>query len=115
MAVEEDIPYDMNLSYYITSTKVSEEYCDLKVYGVQINKEAHYPGGEREIEKKRIGDLFFNKEECSEFVSRLLDNEVTPMGLKYAIREYIGEKIHVLDAFFMEKILTFVIRNSKNV
>ncbi|MDD6214246.1 MAG: DUF6514 family protein [Firmicutes bacterium] len=93
--VEDDVAYEMRLAYYITVTSVSEEYCDLKFYGVEIDKEACYADGSKETEKKMLDDLFFNKNECRMFVQKLLDNEVTPIGLKYVVREYIGEKIHI--------------------
>ena len=90
--VEEEVPYNMLLTYYLITNSVSEEYCDLKVYGVEIDKKCPY---EKDSEKKLITDLFFQKDEAEIFLEKLVDNQVTPMGLKYAVREYIGERLNV--------------------
>lgn len=81
------------LAYYLLTGWVSEEYCDLVVYGAEIDREITYADGKRERDKKVIPDLFFVRDEAQEFLQKIFDNEVTPTELKYAIREYIGEKL----------------------
>lgn len=82
-----------DLTYYILTDSVSEEYCDLIVYGVEIDRETTYIDGKTERDKKIITDLFFVKEEAEEFLRKISDNRVTPTRLKYAVRDYIGEQL----------------------
>ncbi|MBO5059811.1 MAG: hypothetical protein J6C82_02695 [Clostridia bacterium] len=93
--VTENIPYTMKLTYYLLTDSVREEFCDLNVYGVEIDKESRFKNGKIEREKKIIGDLFFRKGEAEEFLRRISDNQVTPMGLKDVISDYIGERLHL--------------------
>lgn len=81
------------LTYYLLTSAVSEEYSDLMVYGVEIDKLTLLAGGKREKERKIIRDLFFKKEEAKKFLSMITENTVTPMGLKYVVNDYIDEKI----------------------
>lgn len=83
------------LTYYLLTSSVSEEYCDLKVYGVEIDRVAEYADGKRESDKKIISDLFFSREEAETFLERILKKEVTPIGLKNAVHDYIGERLQI--------------------
>ena len=87
--------YDVQLTYYLLTDSVSEEYCDLKVYGVEIDKVGKKKNGVRDCEKKIISDLFFKRNEAEEFIQRIAANAVTPRGLKYVVNEYIGERIQL--------------------
>lgn len=97
----EELSYDMKLTYYLLTDSVSEEYCDLKVYGVEIDKVAEKKNGKRDCEKKIIKDLFFRKNEAMDFLEKIARNKVTPMGLKYVVNEYIGEQIQVCESNVM--------------
>ena len=90
---DDTVPYKMKLTYYLLTDKVSEEYCDLTVYGAEIDKESYRFDGSPEEERKILKDLFFRRNEAESFMKKLVRNKVTPMGLKYAVREHIGEKI----------------------
>ena len=92
--VENEPSYDMKLTYYLLTGAVSEEYSDLKVYGVEIVKEVSEKGVG--LERKIVGDLFFKKCEAVEFLHKLCRNQVTPMELKYVIQDYIYDKINTL-------------------
>lgn len=81
------------LTYYLLTSCVSEEYCDLKVYGVEIDRVTEYADGKRECDKKIISDLFFSREEAETFLERIFKNGVTPIGLKNAVHDYIGERL----------------------
>lgn len=83
----------MRLSYYLLTDKISEEYCDLTVYGAEIDKTLYRKDGVSEEECKILKDLFFKRSEAESFMEKLVRNKVTPMGLKYAVREHIGEQI----------------------
>ena len=92
----EDSPQkNMKLTYYLLTENVREEYCDLKVYGAEIDKENIF-GGEFENESKVIKNLFFRRQEAESFLEKLSRNQVTPMGLKSAVTEHIGEQIKIL-------------------
>lgn len=81
------------IAYYLLSGRISEEYCDLIVYGAEIDREITYANGKRERDKKIISDLFFVRDEAEDFLQKIFDDEITPTELKYAVREYIGEKL----------------------
>lgn len=81
------------LKYYLLTGCVSEEYCDLMVYGVEIDREVRCNGKKQERDKKVIPDLFFVREEAEEFLQKISEEKVTPTELKYAVREYISEKL----------------------
>ena len=88
------VPVKMILTYYLLTDKVSEEYCDLTVYGTEIVKECFRPNGSSEVECKILKDLFFRRSEADAFMHKLIRNQVTPMGLKYAVKDHICEKIN---------------------
>lgn len=94
--VEDEEPYRMKLTYYLLTENVREEYCDLKVYGAEIDKEKIYAGGMCENECKIVKNLFFRHREAERFLKKLVIGRVTPMGLKDAAREHIGEQIRLL-------------------
>ncbi len=94
----EDLPYKMKLSYYMLTDRVREEYCDLKVYGAEIEKTGFMDDGKIIHEKKVIKNLFFKRCEAEDFMSKLINGVVTPVGLKYAVQEHIGEQIRLLSA-----------------
>lgn len=83
----------MKLTYYLLTDSVSEEYCDLKVYGVEIDKEEKKINGNAFVEKKIIKDLFFDKNEAVDFLRGICEKKVIPMQLKYIINDYIGKKV----------------------
>ena len=92
--VEDEPSYDMKLTYYLLTGSVSQEYTDLKVYGVEIVKEVSEKGNG--TERKIVDDLFFKKCEAVDFLKTLCKNQVTPMELKYVIQDYIYDKINTL-------------------
>jgi len=96
VGTDDDVPKNMRLTYYLLTDNVREEYCDLKVYGAEIDKENVFDGEESENESKTIKNLFFRKQEAESFLDKLARNQVTPMGLKSAVTEHIGEQIKLL-------------------
>ena len=93
---DDEEPHRIKLTYYLLTDSVREEYCDLKVYGAEIDKEDVFSGGICENESKIIKNLFFRYGEAEEFLKKLVRLEVTPMGLMSAVSEHIGEKIKQL-------------------
>ncbi|MCR4718392.1 MAG: DUF6514 family protein [Firmicutes bacterium] len=94
--IREDEAHQMKLTYYMLIDSVREEYCDLKVYGAEIDKEDMFSGGVCENESKIIKNLFFRYSEAEAFLKNLVRARVTPMGLMSAVSEYIGERIKQL-------------------
>lgn len=93
---KDDKAYTMKLTYFLLSDNVREKYCDLMVYGAEIDRENIYPDGKRRRECKMVRDLFFKREEAEDFVKMLSDNLVTPIGFKDVLSDYIDEKISML-------------------
>ncbi|MBR4172926.1 MAG: hypothetical protein IKR46_00980 [Clostridia bacterium] len=83
----------IKLTYYMITDSVREEYCDLKVYGAEIDKEEFFSENVCERESKMIKNLFFRKAEAEEFLKKLSSGSVTPMGLMSAVTEHINEQI----------------------
>jgi len=89
-------PYNMKLTYYLLTDSVREEYCDLKVYGVEIAKRCIKDEKVLEKEKKIIKNLFFNREEAESFLDKIIKEKTTPLELKSAVSTHIGEKIKLI-------------------
>lgn len=94
--IREDNAHQIKLTYYMLVDSVREEYCDLKVYGAEIDKEEIFSGGVYETESKTIKNLFFRHSEAEAFLKKLVRTRVTPMGLMSAVSEHIGERIKQL-------------------
>ena len=94
--ITEESQYTMKLTYFLLIDNVREKYCDLKVYGAEIDRENIYPNGKRRRECKIIRDLFFKRTEAEDFVKCLYNNLVTPIGFKNVLSDYIDEKISLL-------------------
>jgi hypothetical protein len=94
--IREDKSHQMKLTYYMLVDSVREEYCDLKVYGAEIDKEDIFSGGICENESKIVKNIFFRHGEAETFLKKLVRARVTPMGLTSAVSEHIGERIKQL-------------------
>ena len=88
-----DTPSSITLTYYLLEGSVSEEYCDLKIYGVLVEKEVKSKSGQIMREKKSIPDLFFTKLEAKSFLEHICEQRIMPIDLKYAVKPYIEEQI----------------------
>ena len=85
----------ITLTYYLLEGNISEEYCDLKIYGVLVEKEVMSKSGRIMREKKSIPDLFFTKGETKMFLERISKEKVMPIDLKYAVKPYVDEQIRL--------------------
>lgn len=92
-SVEARNPYKMNLDYYIISEDISEDFCDLKCYGVKITKTVSFSGGGKSVETKQINNIFYHREDVEEFVRIIMKNTVTPMHLRDVVEDYIIKSI----------------------
>ena len=68
----------ITLTYYLLEGNISEEYCDLKIYGVLVEKEVMAKSGRIMREKKSIPDLFFTKNEAKMFLPDLANDAPLP-------------------------------------
>ena len=91
-----EMQHRIRLTYYMITESVREEYCDLKVYGVEIDKEEFFPDGICKRDSKIIKNLFFRRIEAENFLKRLVRGSVMPIGLKAAVSEHINEQIRRL-------------------
>lgn len=86
-------PNRITLSYYLLESNINEGFCDLKIYGVLIEKESITKNGAIIKETKSIPDLFFTKSEAEEFLEKIYREKVMPIDLKYAIRPFVKERV----------------------
>lgn len=91
--IMKDTPNRITLTYYLLEGNISEEYCDLKIYGVLVEKEVISKSGRVMREKKSIPDLFFTKGEAKAFLERISKEKVMPIDLKCAVKPYVDEQI----------------------
>lgn len=90
---DDDQDCKLHLTYYMLTDNISEEYCDLMVYGAEIDKECFYKDGSHGHETKSMRELFFRHDEAESFIKLIARNSVTPMGLKYAVRDHISDRL----------------------
>ena len=90
-----DTPRRITLTYYLLEGNISEEYCDLKIYGALVEKEVMSKSGRIMREKKSIPDLFFTKGEAKMFLERISKEKVMPIDLKCAVKPYVDEQIRL--------------------
>lgn len=88
-----DTPGRITLTYYLLESNISEEYCDLKIYGVLVEKESASKHGQIMKEAKSIPNLFFTKREARMFLERICKDRVMPIDLKYTVKPYVDEQI----------------------
>ena len=88
-----DTPGRITLTYYLLESNISEEYCDLKIYGVLVEKESTSKNGRSMKEAKSIPDLFFTKQEARLFLEKICRDRIMPIDLKYAVKPYVEEQI----------------------
>lgn len=93
--IMKDTPGSITLTYYLLEGNISEEYCDLKIYGVMVEKEVISKTGRVMREKKSIPDLFFTKREAKVFLEKIYQQRIMPIDLKYTIKPYVEEQIGV--------------------
>lgn len=85
---------DIRLTYYLLTDVISKGFCDLEVFGVEIDMEVLSERGSI-TEIKQVKNLFLKKSDIYSFMEMIVRNEVTPVGLKYIIKEYIDDWIDI--------------------
>lgn len=83
----------ISLDYYIITENISAEYCDLKCYGIKIQKTMLYDGGGKIVESSQINNVFYRYADIVEFLSVITKNETEPADLRSTVEKYIIESI----------------------
>ena len=91
--IMKNTPHSITLTYYLLESNISEEYCNLKMYGVLVEKESTAKSGRAIRERKSIPDLFFTKGDAIQFLERIYEEKIMPIDLKYAVKPYIQEQM----------------------
>ncbi len=81
------------LNYYIIPENISADYCDLKYYGIKIQKTVLYAGGGKMIESSQINNVFYRYCDASEFLDALCEKKAEPPALRAEVENYITESI----------------------
>lgn len=81
------------LDYYIIPENISAEYCDLKCYGVKIQKTVAYDGGGKIVESSQINNIFYRYVDVTEFLAVITEKETEPSKLRGEVENYIIESI----------------------
>ena len=76
--MQNNIYHNINLEYYKTKSNNSEKY------GIEIVK-TEYINNEEKQENKYIEALTASEEKVENILSKLKNNQVTPVGLEYVI------------------------------
>lgn len=81
------------IDYYIIPESISAVYCDLKCYGIKIEKTTMYEGGGKIIETKQINNVFYRECDAVEFVTYAAEEMVEPDRLRLFVEKYIIESL----------------------
>ncbi len=81
------------LDYYIIPENISADYCDLKCYGVKIQKTNIYEGGGKIVEINQINNIFYRYKDIEEFMKVIVTRKTEPQNLRGAVEKYIVESI----------------------
>lgn len=83
----------VSIDYYIIPENISADYCDLKCYGIRIEKTAIYPGGGKIVESNQINNVFYRYNDIKEFLQVITQRRTEPVGLLEEVEKYIAESI----------------------
>lgn len=81
------------LDYYIIPESISADYCDLKCYGIKIEKTALYEGGGKSIEARQINNVFYREADATDFVTLAYNMKIEPSQLRLFMEKYITESL----------------------
>jgi hypothetical protein len=83
----------ISLDYYIITENISAQYCDLKCYGIKIEKTVIYEGGGKSVESRQINNVFYRSTDAEAFLERITEKHIEPCGLRNEVETYIVESI----------------------
>lgn len=81
------------LDYCIIPENISVDYCDLKCYGIKIQKTIIYDGGGKIVESKQINNVFYRYNDVVEFVENIVKRQIEPNNLRETVENYVIESI----------------------
>ncbi len=81
------------LDYYIIPENISADYCDLKCYGIKIQKTTIYEGGGKTVESKQINNVFYRYTDVEEFLESVIKKRTEPAALRETVEKYVIESI----------------------
>ncbi len=81
------------LDYYIIPENISADYCDLKCYGIKIEKTSVYEGRGKTVESKQINNVFYRLSDAEEFMTYISKKATEPCMLRETVEKYIIESI----------------------
>lgn len=81
------------LNYYIIPENISADYCDLKCYGIKIEKTIIYVGGGKTVESRQINNVFYRYSDVEEFLASIIKKRTEPCNLRDSVENYIVESI----------------------
>ncbi|MCI8521095.1 MAG: hypothetical protein HFE52_04750 [Clostridia bacterium] len=81
------------LDYYIITENISADYCDLKCYGIKVEKTVIYDGGGKIVESSQINNVFYRYGDVTEFLDVITGKETAPADLRTSVEKYIIESI----------------------
>lgn len=83
----------ISLDYYIITENISADYCDLKCYGIKVQKTMLYEGGGKIVELSQINNVFYRYIDVVEFLAVITEKETEPSDLRGEVEKYIIESI----------------------
>ncbi len=89
---ERDLTNEFNIDTYLKYYIIEEtrEYLDdIHLYGIQVEK-ITYKNNKKYLEKETTPALSYSRGVVEELTHKLINNEVTPMGLIEVVDEYIS-------------------------
>lgn len=81
------------LDYFIIPESISADYCDLKCYGIKIQKTTIYEGGGKIVESNQINNVFYRSKDANDFLDHIVTKKVLPCNLRTEVENYIVESI----------------------
>lgn len=81
------------LDYFIIPESISADYCDLKCYGIKIQKTTIYEGGGKIVESNQINNVFYRSKDANDFLDHIVTKKVLPFNLRTEVENYIVESI----------------------
>lgn len=81
------------LDYYIIPENISADYCDLKCYGIKIQKTTMYEGGGKTVESRQINNVFYRYADVEKFLESVTKKGIEPVELRETVEKYIIESI----------------------
>lgn len=77
------------LDYYIIREHISREYCNLKTYGIKVERTRMPHGGGKVVDIKQINNVFYRENDIEEFVKAAAKMRIEPLELGEFTDKYV--------------------------